>query len=240
MTDQTRPAGTTDPEPASSTTDAWALLLPAGWVRFPTGPGRARELDAAIEHVVARALPDTLPRDSAEPHRHLMRDTLRGTLAEAVEAGAGAVYLPTEPLNGVIVPASITELELVSDAGADPVEVAAGILADGYETGDLVEVDGRPGVRLAHTERAVRRDGDVPEVSTHQVVYTLSRDDRRGEWLVLSFSTTWNSDDTEKLADALTMFFDAVMGTFRWAGSGVDPGDLPARPPLPGSAAPRP
>ncbi|MBL0886554.1 hypothetical protein [Myceligenerans indicum] len=232
MTERTAPAQ------AGGPTAAWAMLLPPGWARFPTGAGRARELDAAIEQVVARALPDTLPRDTAEPHRRLLRDTLHSTLAEAVDAGAGAVYLPTEPLDGVMVPASITEVELVSDAGANPVEVAAGLLTDGYEESDLVELDGRPGVRLAHTEHAVRRDGDVPELSTHQVVYAVSRDEALGEWLVLSFSTVWNSEDSERLAEALVLFFDAVMGTFRWAGPGASPLTLPDRA-VPGSAPPR-
>ena len=98
-------------------TDAWALLLPAGWVRFPTGEEQLRELDEAIEEVVAKALPADLPRDSVEPHRRMLADGLRSSLADARAAGAGAVYLPTEPMNGVMIPGSLTELELVSDPG---------------------------------------------------------------------------------------------------------------------------
>ena len=220
---------------AGKPTDSWVMLLPPGWARFPTGEGRARELDEAIEQVVARALPDDLPRDKAEPHRHMLRDQLYKTLANAREAGSGAVYLPTEPMNGTIVPASITELEFTSDAGSDPAVVATSILADEYEESDLVEIDGRPGVRVLATSHEVQQDGDWPVVSTRQVLYVVSRDDAEGEWLAMSFSTVWNSHETERLAEALVFFFDAVMGTFRWAGAGTDIANLPERK-VPGSA----
>lgn len=216
-------------------TDAWMFLLPPGWARFPTGEGRARELDIAIEEVVARALPDTLPRDKAEPYRHMLRDELRNTLGDARRAGAGAVYLPTERMEGVSIPASITEVEVASDAGSDPLQVVAAVLTDGYEESELVELDGRPGLRVVHTEHKVRRDEEWPELSTRQVVYAVSRDEAEGEWLILGFTTVWNSEHTQRLADALVFFFDAVMSTFRWAGPGTDPPDTPERS-VPGSA----
>ncbi|MFI6428240.1 hypothetical protein [Promicromonospora sp. NPDC050880] len=208
-------------------TDAWALLLPPGWVRFPTGDEFVRELDEAIDAVVASAVPDDLPRDSAEPYRRLLADGLRDSLTDARTAGAGAVYLPTEPMNGVMIPASLTEVELVSDAGADPLAVAAEVLVEGYEESELVEVDGRPGVRLLDTTLETDQGDDLPPISTRQVVYVVSRDETDGEWLVLSFSTVWNSEESERLAEALVFFFDAVMTTFRWAGPGANPLDLP-------------
>jgi hypothetical protein len=165
----------------------------------------------------------------------MLRDQLHKTLASARDAGSGAVYLPTEPMNGTIVPASITELEFTSDAGSDPVAVATSILADGYEQSALVEIDGRPGVRVLATSTDVQQDGDWPVVSTRQVLYAISRDEAEGAWLALSFSTVWNSHDTERLAEALVLFFDAVMGTFRWAGPGTDLSNLPERK-VPGSA----
>lgn len=210
-------------------TDGWALLLPPGWVRFPTSAEHARELDEAIDEVVAQALPSDLPRDSAEPHRRMLADGLRSTLSDARDAGAGAVYLPTEPMNGVVIPASLTELELVSDPGANPIEVASEVVRDDYEESELVEVDGRPGVRVVETTVDAHPEGDFPDVSTRQVLYVVSRDEADGEWLVLSFSTVWNSEETERLAEALVFFFDAVMTTFRWAGPGANPLNLPER-----------
>ena len=216
-------------------TDAWMFLLPPGWARFPTAEGRERELDDAIEQVVARALPDTLPRDKAEPFRHMLRDELRKTLGNAREAGTGVVYLPTEKMEGVSIPASIAELEVVSDVGIDPLPVVAAVLTDGYEESEPVELDGRPGLRVVHTEHKMRRDEDWPELSTRQVLYAVSRDEANGEWLILAFSTVWNSEDTQRLAEALMLFFDAVMTTFRWAGPGTVPLNLPKRS-VPGSA----
>jgi hypothetical protein len=229
VTDPTTADPTTDPTVDGRPTDAWALLLPPGWVRFPTGEEHLRELDEAIEEVVARALPDDLPRDSAEPHRRMLADGLRSSLVDARAAGAGAVYLPTEPMNGVIIPGSLTEMELVSDPGSNPLEVVSEVLADGYEESELVEIDGRPGVRVVETTLDAHPDGDLPEVSTRQVVYVVSRDQADGEWLVLSFSTVWNSEEGEKLAEALVFFFDAVMTSFRWAGPGANPLNLPER-----------
>lgn len=203
-------------------TDAWALLLPPGWVRFPTGEEFLRELDEAVEAVVDRALPENLPRDSVEPHRRMLADGLRASFADARAAGAGAVYLPTEPMNGVMIPASLTELELISDPGANPLEVVSEVLADGYEESELVEIDGRPGVRVVESTLDAHPEGDLPEASTRQVVYVVSRDSVDGEWLALSFSVVWNSEEGQQLAEALVFFFDAVMTTFRWAGPGTD------------------
>lgn len=216
-------------------TDAWLMLLPPGWARFPTGEGRERELDRAVEEVVARALPDSLPRDKAEPYRRMLRDELHKNLVDARDAGTGAVYLPTEPMEGVQIPASLAEVEWSGEAGSDPLHVVAAVLGDGYEESDLVEVDGRPGARVVHTQHKMRRDETWPEVTTRQVVYVVSRDEDAGEWLLLSFSTVWNSHNTELLAEALVLFFDAVMTTFRWAGPGADLQGVPERM-VPGSA----
>jgi hypothetical protein len=90
-------------------------------------------------------------------------------------------------------------------------------------------------VRVVQTKHKVRRGPDWPEVSTRQVLYVVSRDEAAGEWLVLSFSTLWNSEKTELLAEALVLFFDAIMTTFRWAGPGANPLRLPERS-VPGSA----
>jgi hypothetical protein len=67
------------------------------------------------------------------------------------------------------------------------------------------------------------------------VTYVVSRDEAVGDWLVLSFSTGWSSRDTERLAETLVEFFDAVMATFRWTGPGSNPVNLPERR-VPGSA----
>jgi hypothetical protein len=213
-------------------TDEWAFLLPPGWARFPTGKGRRQELDDVVEQVVARAYPGQGPDDAAAAHGQGLRDSLRRAFSTA---GPGAVYLPTEPMAGMTVPASITEVEIFGQVGRSPIEVAASVLGDAYEESAPVELDGRPGVRVAGTLRGPSREGHRPEVSTRQVTYVVSRDDADGDWLVLSFDAVANSPGTERLAEVLVDFFDAVMATFRWTGPGTDPVGLPKRE-VPGSA----
>lgn len=141
----------------------------------------------------------------------------------------GVVYLPTEPVAGMALPASITETEILGDRRVDPAVVAADVLGTGYTVSGPVDLDGRPGARLTNTVHDVHREGDRPTVSTRQVVYVVSRDEDDGDWLVLTFSTSWSSRGTERLAETLVEFFDAVMATFRWRGPGADPVHLPER-----------
>lgn len=149
--------------------------------------------------------------------------------AGAAGATPGVVYLPTEPIAGMAVPASITETEILGDRRADPAVVAADVLGTGYTVSGPVDLDGRPGARLTNTVHDVHREGDRPTVSTRQVVYVVLRDEDDGDWLVLTFSTSWSSRGTERLAETLVEFFDAVMATFRWRGPGADPVHLPER-----------
>lgn len=211
---------------ASRQTESWFLLLPPGWARFPVAAGQERELDAAIERVVAGSVPPDAPRDSAEPFRRMLRDELRNTLGAARDAGAGAVYLPTALVGGIAIPASITEMEASAVVGDDPSAVVAGILEGGYEESTVVEVDGRPAARVVQTLRDVRADDDAPPLSSRQVLYVISRDESAGDWLVLSFSTSWAASAGEDLPDALVLFFDALVSTLRWAGPGTEFADL--------------
>ncbi|MFD6142900.1 hypothetical protein [Promicromonospora sp. NPDC060271] len=190
-------------------TDKWAFLLPPGWARVPA-------------------------------------------------PGTGAVYVPTERMAGIAIPASITETEIFGVAGLSATEVAASLLggaqgsdaqgsdAQGSDAQErdaqestVVDVDGRPGARLASTLREAPAVAGGPAAGTRQVTYVVSRDDVEGDWLVLSFSTTFStgpdSGPAEQLAQTLVDFFDAVMTTFRWTGPGAGPVDLPERT-VPGSA----
>ena len=186
-------------QPRRKPTDEWAFLLPPGWARFPAGAEHAGAEHAGPEH------------------------------AGAAGTAPGVVYLPTEPVAGMAVPASITETEILGDRRADPAVVAADVLGTGYTVSGPVDLDGRPGARLTNTVHDVHREGDRPTVSTRQVAYVVLRDEADGDWLVLTFSTSWSSRGTERLAETLVEFFDAVMATFRWRGPGADPVHLPER-----------
>ncbi|MFD6445549.1 hypothetical protein ACFWEJ_10615 [Promicromonospora sp. NPDC060204] len=240
--------------PEATPTDTWAFLLPPGWARFPLGEGRGKELGAAVDEVVARTLPGEgalaggPQDDDVVARRELLRASLRAALAGAgtgtdAEAGTspggsastGAVYLPTVPIAGIAVPASITETELFGEVGRSPAEVAERVLGRTHDTCESVDLDGRPGARVVRTGHDVHREGGRPARSTREVTYVVSRDEAAGAWLVLTFSTGWSSRDTERLAATLVEFFDAVMTTFRWTGPGSNPVNLPERR-VPGSA----
>ncbi|MEU4384250.1 hypothetical protein [Promicromonospora sp. NPDC023805] len=148
--------------------------------------------------------------------------------------GTGVVYAPTVRMAGIAIPASITETELFGVVGRSATEVAASLLGDAQES-TAVDVDGRPGARVARTLGEAPGGAGRPAAGTREVTYVVSRDDADGDWLVLSFSTSWTSGPAEQLADTLVAFFDAVMTTFRWTGPGADPVNLPERT-VPGSA----
>ncbi|MGW2090571.1 hypothetical protein [Promicromonospora sukumoe] len=229
-----RPADAAPAAAGRKPTDEWAFLLPPGWARFPTGEGRRRELADAVERVVARAVSDGVADGAADDvgaQRQALGDSLSRTFGTT---GPGAVYLPTEPMAGMAIPASIIETELFGVVGRSPIEVATSVLGDTHEEHSVVDVDGRPGVRVASTVRDT--PGAARQVTaTRHVTYVVSRDDAAGDWLVLSFGAVWDTPGTERLAEVLVGFFDAVMTTFRWTGPGADPVDLPERT-VPGSA----
>ncbi len=225
-----RPADAARTAAGRKPTDEWAFLLPPGWARFPTGEARRRELVDAVERVVARTVPDGAA-DDVGAQRQALGDSLSRTFGTT---GPGAVYLPTEPVAGMAVPASIIETELFGVVGRSPVEVATSILGDAHEEHSPVDVDGRPGVRVVSTVREPPGAGRQVAATRH-VTYVVSRDDADGDWLVLSFGAVWDTPGTERLAEVLVGFFDAVMTTFRWTGPGADPVDLPERT-VPGSA----
>lgn len=192
-------------------------MLPSGWARFPLGRQRVEELEAAIEDVISRALPEDLPWDSAEPYRRMLRKELGNSITQAQDADANAIYLPVAKAAGMIVPASIVEAEFTSPAGEDPFDPLTSLLLEVEADQKVVEVDGRPGIRSVTT---LLNLNDPESVSSSQVMYAIKRDDD-GHWLAMSFTVVWDSAESAKFAEVLVEFFDAVMTTFRWTGPGM-------------------
>ena len=223
------PAGGSEPQAS------FVIALPPGWLRLPAREAESDVLDALIDGIVADALPDALPRDSAEPWRGELRKRLTTSVIEAREAGATAVYLPVRPVNGVTVPASIIESEIDDEGHPDSVGVLAAILndptlSDQGADASLRSVDGAPAARTDRTIRRVQRDADWPEVTTRQVVYTIEVPHREGRWIVLSFSAVSHNDSGSALSDALATLFDALVSTFRFTDvPGVEHSDLERR-----------
>jgi hypothetical protein len=218
---------------ASSRVDpqaSFAILLPPGWTRLPVRESESIRLRDLVEGVVTESLPASLPRDSAEPWRAELRKRLTAAALEAREAGATAVYLPTRPVDGITVPASLIETEVEDDGLASAADVIAAILGDPEIEATGVAVDGAAAVRTDTTTAHVNLAGDWPEVSTRQIVYTIEVPHREGRWVVMSFSAVSGDNPSAELSDALVLLFDALMTTFRWADvPGAEAGPLETR-----------
>jgi hypothetical protein len=237
---------------------SFTVVVPPGWARLPAREDDRRELTAAVRAVIARALPDDLPRDRAEPLRQEMRKRLVATVAEAGDNGATAVYLPVQPVDGFTPPVSVIESEVEDESEESPADVIAQLLADAVTdrhdtersdadedaTGEEHELP--PGVRevdggiAARTETVVRRadpaaalpgiGDDLPVVDDRQVTYTIPVPHRPGRWVVMSFSAISAPDADPRLTEALVGLFDAVMTTFRWTDvPGAEPTTLERR-----------
>lgn len=219
---------------------SFLMVVPPGWARLPAREEDRQALAATVREVIARALPDSLPRDRAEPLRQEMQKRLMSTVVEAGDNGATAVYLPVQPVDGFTPPVSIIESEVDDESDQAPEEVIAELLADALpdrhdqQDPGLRQVDG--GI-AARTETQLRRAvpdavaGELPAVDDRQVVYTIPVPHRPGRWVVMSFSAisapadqdatgpgaeTRDIGTDERITDALVMLFDAMMTTFRW------------------------
>jgi hypothetical protein len=207
---------------------SFLIALPPGWMRLPARRAEDAALRAAVDEIIAEALPETLPRDRAEPWRGEMRKTITGIVTEAREAGANAVYLPVRPVNGVNIPASFVESEIDDDGAGDPGGVLASILAGA--DGTLHVIDGAHAARTDSAVVSVEPREGWPELTTRQIVYTVEVPHREGRWVVLSFSAASGDRPSAALSDALVELFDALMLTFRWSDvPGVDHSDLEER-----------
>jgi hypothetical protein len=195
----------TDPDatdlPRTDPTASFFMVVPPGWARLPAREDDRQELAAIVRDVIARALPDDLPRDRAEPLRQEMRKRLTATVVEAGDNGANAVYLAVQPVDGYTPPVSIIETEVEDESDQAPEQVIAQVLADALPTRHdeddpgIREVDG--GI-AARTETVIRRvdpgselpglGEDLPVVDDRQVVYTIPVPHRPGRWVVMSFS----------------------------------------------------
>jgi hypothetical protein len=237
--------------PRTVPTASFFMVVPPGWARLPAREDDRQELAAIVRDVIARALPDDLPRDRAEPLRQEMRKRLTATVVEAGDNGANAVYLAVQPVDGYTPPVSIIETEVEDESDQAPEQVIAQVLADALPTRHdqddpgIREVDG--GI-AARTETVIRRvdpgaelpglGEDLPVVDDRQVVYTIPVPHRPGRWVVMSFSAISaakpeNDEENgtaDRLTDALVALFDAIMTTFRWTDvPGTEPTTLERR-----------
>jgi hypothetical protein len=190
------------------------LVVPDGWVVLPTTPTTTRLRAWAIDTVVGHFLPDSLPRDTAEPWRRELRKELVAATDEASAQGARSVLLPLEKFNGLRVPGSMLMTVLEDGASTDPEQLLASILSDAGPDGTYLEIGGAPSVRVAGVQESGRIGRSAP---SRRVSYYVSNPDAPGVWGLLTFTVLTDGDLEAEEVQAIVLLFDMVASTLRWA-----------------------
>ena len=194
------------------------LVLPEGWVVLPTTPETERLRRWAIDTIIKRFLPATLPRDRAEPWRRELRKQLLAATDDASRNGARSVLLPLGRFNGMTIPGSMIMTVLEDSDPQDPEQLLASILADAGSDGTYLEIGGAPAVRIASVVQQMNamygRD-----LTGQRVSYYLSHPDKPGVWGLLTFTVIAAVNDDVRAAEtqAVVLLFDAIVSTLRWA-----------------------
>lgn len=199
------------------------LVLPQGWVVLPTTPESTRLRTWAIDSIIKRFLPDSLPRDKAGPWRRELRKQLLAATDDASRNGARSVVLPLSRFNGMRIPGSMIMTVLEDDGSPeqvqaqDPEQLLASILDDAGPDGSYLEIGGAPAARVASM---IEHDASYGrKLPGHRVSYYLAHPDRPGVWGLLTFTVIADPNpDLENPADkAVVLLFDSIISTLRWA-----------------------
>jgi hypothetical protein len=191
------------------------LIVPQGWAHVPTTPElsnvRARTISAVVQHT----LPDSLPRDKAEPYRRMLTRQLTDATDEAERRGARAVIMPVQEMHGMRLPGTLL-LSVIedNDESQDPKLVLDEVLADAGADGTALELDGCPAARTRQIVDSSAIDRKHPAV---RVNYLVSAPGRPGVWAVLTFTVLTDGDVEAEAVQAVVLLFDAVVSTLRWA-----------------------
>lgn len=193
----------------------FTIVLPRGWSRVPVGPGAS----AAIRTILDRAVAGVDDARAVRVRRRLQE--LLHQQVKAAEAQSGTeLYLPTEQVHGVSVPASVVVSVPALAEDADPMDVLLAVAAR-RRGAEVLDVGGQPAVRAEHREEPATLGEDLAgvEAAVRQVVYFLADPADRGRFVVMSASILESTaQGGAAVADAVTELVDAMVSTFRWAG----------------------
>jgi hypothetical protein len=205
----------------SARTTGYSVVLPPGWVQIPldetAGPAVRRLLDRAFSEV-----PPGVPPDTVASLRRRLEGHLTATVADARRTGGTELYVPTERLGGVLVPASFVVADVrpeTDGAPDDEVELVGRVVARLVAADDsarVVEMDGAPAVRMESRSASDPDRSLGVRAASRRVEYLLAVPGEAGRWLAVSATVLEAEDDDEDLAGLLVELFDAVMTTFRW------------------------
>lgn len=190
------------------------FILPEGWVVLPTTPETTRLRTYAIDSIIKQYLPDSLPRDSAEPWRRELRKQLLAATDDAERNGARSVVLPLSGFNGVRIPGSLIVTVLEDPDPQDPEQLLASILEDAGSDGTYLEIGGAPAARVAAVVEHIAFGQLKPG---HRVSYYVSHPDEPGVWGLLTFTVMTDGDLDNPATQGVVALFDAIIWTLRWA-----------------------
>jgi hypothetical protein len=189
------------------------LVLPAGWAVLPTAPDTDRVRTWAIDRIVTRALPATLPRDRAEPWRRELRKQLTTATDEAGRQGARWIVLPLREFNGTRIPGSLLLTILEDQDPQDPEQLLASVLDDAGPAGSCVDVGGATAARIT---AVIRQEVHGRETAGVRVSYYLPHPDRPGVWGLLTFSVLAGDDTEDPVVRGIVYLFDTIISSLRW------------------------
>jgi len=202
-------------------TAGYSLVLPPGWVQVPLDQGAGAALDRLLDRAFAD-IPAEIPPDTAATLRRRLEGQLRSILASARDNGGTELYLPTERMGGVLIPASFVVAEVdpqvgAADAGGDLVSVVLARLIAADDAARALEVDGAPALRTEFWAAGEPDRQMGVRAASRRVDYLVAVPGHPGRWLAVSCTVLEPADDPDDLAGLLVELFDAVMTTFRWA-----------------------
>lgn len=191
------------------------LVIPDGWVQIPTTPDATALRRRIIEDVIRHHLPDSLPRDKAGPWRRMLRKELTEATDEAARQNARSVLLPLQEFSGVRLPGSMLVTVVEAGDGAEDAEgLLASLLADAGADGTALQIGGAAAVRTASVIDSGRVGRKAPSL---RVSYYVSNPDAPGVWGLLTFTVLTDGDVDAEPVQAVTLLFDMIVGTLRWA-----------------------
>lgn len=186
----------------------WRLLMPPGWVRFPTDD--AAHSRQAVRNTLERRLAH-LPRDQTATARRALTKELLAQLGDARRVGASEVHALMDLMRGLPVTAGLTIVPVpAADDDMALLKVLGQVFGDakGVLSSTTTELAALPALRRHRRLAAPPVEGapDRPqEWRTHLDWVVLLPE---GDYLVLAFST-----QTEPIAAELVKLFDAVAGS---------------------------
>ncbi len=190
--------------------NTYTIVMPPDWARIPLRSGT----EPVVRRIVRRTF-SPYPRDEVTVYRREFEQRLMRQIRRAREACGLDLFMPSGPMHGIPVAASVLVSEVAphaAESAVDPEATAARLAT--AEDGERVPVDGALAVRTARLVPADPAGGS--EFAARRVDYTVPVPGDPGRWLCLAFSTLCSDEPDRDISALLVELFDAMMTTFRW------------------------